>query len=87
MNFKAPTLPEGPPGDQMTVPVNSAIWTGKHMIWSRFPESDPSLLDLVANGTLDAEIAATLWSIADERRSFMTVAIHRFRRDPQVRQS
>jgi Flp pilus assembly CpaF family ATPase len=49
--------------------------------------SDPSLLDLVANGTLDAEIAATLWSIADERRSFMTVAIHRFRRDPQVRQS
>jgi len=40
--------------------------------------SDPTLLDLVANGTLDAEIAATLWSIADERRSFMTVAIPRF---------
>jgi type IV secretory pathway ATPase VirB11/archaellum biosynthesis ATPase len=40
--------------------------------------SDPTLLDLVANGTLDAEIAATLWSIADERRSFMTVAVPRF---------
>lgn len=40
--------------------------------------SDPTLLDLVVNGTLDAEIAATLWSIADERRSFMTVAIPRF---------
>jgi type IV secretory pathway ATPase VirB11/archaellum biosynthesis ATPase len=40
--------------------------------------SDPTLLDLVANGTLDAEIAATLWSIAAERRSFMTVAVPRF---------
>ena len=40
--------------------------------------SDPTLLDLVANGTLDAEIAATLWSVADERRSFMTVAVPRF---------
>lgn len=39
---------------------------------------DPTLLDLVANGTLDGDVAATLWSIADERRSFMTVAVPRF---------
>ncbi|MDP6823013.1 MAG: hypothetical protein QF554_06945 [Dehalococcoidia bacterium] len=38
----------------------------------------PTLLDLVANGTMDADLAATLWSIADERRSFMTVAVPRF---------
>ncbi len=40
--------------------------------------SDPTILDLVANGTMDADIAATLWSVADERRSFMAVAVPRF---------
>ena len=39
---------------------------------------DPTILDLVANGTMDSDIAATLWSVADERRSFMTVAVPRF---------
>lgn len=38
----------------------------------------PTLLDLVANGTLDSNLAATMWTVADERRSFMTVAIPRF---------
>lgn len=40
--------------------------------------SDLTILDLVANGTMDGDIAATLWSVADERRSFMTVAVPRF---------
>lgn len=34
-----------------------------------------TLLDLVNNGTMDAEVAATLSFIAEEKRSFMVVAI------------
>ena len=34
--------------------------------------------ELVRNGTMSAEIAATLWAAVDEQRSFLTVAIPRF---------
>lgn len=37
-----------------------------------------TIAELVRNGTLSAEIAATLWAAVDERRSFLTVAIPRF---------
>ncbi len=37
-----------------------------------------TLVDLLRNGTMNAEIAATLASIAAEQRSFMVVAIPRF---------
>ena len=40
--------------------------------------SELTLVDLVRNGTMNAEIAATLASIAAERRSFMVVAVPRF---------
>ena len=36
------------------------------------------IAELVRNGTLSAEIAATLWVAVDEERSFLTVAIPRF---------
>ena len=37
-----------------------------------------TLLELVHNGTMDAEVAATLSAITEEKRSFMVVAIPRF---------
>ncbi len=37
-----------------------------------------SLADLVRNGTMDEHVAATLWTIAEERRSFMVAAVPRF---------
>ena len=37
-----------------------------------------TLLDLVRNGTMNAEIAATLSAIVEEKRSFMVVAVPRF---------
>ncbi len=37
-----------------------------------------SLADLVRNGTMDEHVAATLWTIAEERRSFMVTAVPRF---------
>ena len=37
-----------------------------------------TIAELVRNGTMSAEIAATLWAAVDERRSFLTVAIPRF---------
>ena len=40
--------------------------------------SELTLSDLVRNGTMNAEIAATLASIAAEQRSFMVVAVPRF---------
>jgi hypothetical protein len=40
--------------------------------------ADPTLLDLVKNGTMNSDTAATLWTIAQERRSFMVVAVPRF---------
>ena len=40
--------------------------------------SDLSIADLIANGTLSAEQAATLWAMVEERRSFVVVAIPRF---------
>jgi hypothetical protein len=39
--------------------------------------SELTLLDLVANGTMDADVAATLAGIAAERHSFMVVAMPR----------
>jgi Flp pilus assembly CpaF family ATPase len=40
--------------------------------------SEITLVDLVRNGTINAEIAATLWSIVAEKHSFMIVAVPRF---------
>ena len=37
-----------------------------------------TIAELVRNGTMSAEMAATLWAAVDERRSFLTVAIPRF---------
>ena len=46
--------------------------------WAGTPENYRlSIADLVANGTLDAEIAGTLWAAVDEQLSFLTVAMPR----------
>ena len=37
-----------------------------------------TIAELVRNGTISAEIGATLWAAVDEQRSFLTVAIPRF---------
>ncbi len=37
----------------------------------------PTILDLIANDTMSAEMAATLWATVDEGRSFVVVAIPR----------
>ncbi|MBI2871604.1 MAG: hypothetical protein HYY00_00245 [Chloroflexi bacterium] len=37
----------------------------------------PTILELVRNGTMSAEMAATLWAAVDERWSFVVVAIPR----------
>ncbi|HWO72088.1 MAG TPA: hypothetical protein VNN21_00855, partial [Dehalococcoidia bacterium] len=37
-----------------------------------------TIADLVANGTMNAEMAAILWAAVDEQKSFLTVAIPRF---------
>jgi len=37
-----------------------------------------TIAELVRNGTMSAEVAATLWAAVDERVSFLTVAIPRF---------
>ena len=39
---------------------------------------EPSIAGLIANGTLSAEVAATLWAAMDQRLSFVVVAIPRF---------
>lgn len=44
--------------------------------WASSPETYPlSIAALIANGTMDANIAATLWAAVDEQRSFITVAV------------
>jgi hypothetical protein len=37
-----------------------------------------TIIDLVQNGTLNAEMAAVLWAAVDEQQSFLTVALPRF---------
>lgn len=41
-------------------------------------ESPPTLAEMVRNGTMSAEMAATLWAAADGQHSFLTVALPRF---------
>jgi hypothetical protein len=44
--------------------------------WAGTPENYKlSIAALVQNGTMDAEIAGTLWAAVDERLSFLTVAV------------
>ena len=38
----------------------------------------PTIIELVRNGTLSAEMAAALWAAVDDRRSFVVVAVPRF---------
>ena len=46
--------------------------------WAGTPENyHLSIAGLVANGTLDAEVAGTLWAAVDEQLSFLTVAMPR----------
>jgi hypothetical protein len=46
--------------------------------WAGTPENyHLSIADLVVNGTLDAEVAGTLWAAVDEQLSFLTVAMPR----------
>ena len=40
-------------------------------------DQSPTILDLVSNGTMSAEMAATLWAAMDEQLSFVVVAIPR----------
>jgi hypothetical protein len=40
--------------------------------------SEITIVDLVRNGTMNAEMAAVLWAAVDERQSFLTVAVPRF---------
>ena len=40
--------------------------------------SEITLIDLIRNGTINAEIAATMWSIVAEQHSFVIVAVPRF---------
>ena len=40
--------------------------------------NEVTIIELVRNGTLSAEIAATLWAAVEERRSILVVAIPRF---------
>ena len=44
--------------------------------WAGAPENYKlSIAALVQNGTMDAEIAGTLWAAVDEQASFLTVAV------------
>jgi hypothetical protein len=44
--------------------------------WAGTPENYKlSIAELVHNGTMDAEIAGTLWAAVDEKLSFLTVAV------------
>jgi type IV secretory pathway ATPase VirB11/archaellum biosynthesis ATPase len=44
--------------------------------WAGTPENYKlSIADLVQNGTMNAEIAGTLWAAVDEKLSFLTVAV------------
>ena len=40
-------------------------------------DHSPTILELVSNGTMSAEMAATLWAAMDEQRSFVVAAIPR----------
>ena len=51
---------------------------GSWIPWAGAPENyQLSIADLVANGTLDADVAGTLWAAVDEDLSFLTVAVPR----------
>ena len=40
-------------------------------------DQSPTILELISNGTMSAEMAATLWAAMDEQRSFVVAAIPR----------
>jgi hypothetical protein len=51
---------------------------GSWIPWAGAPENyHLSIADLVVNGTMDAEVAGTLWAAVDENLSFLTVAVPR----------
>jgi hypothetical protein len=51
---------------------------GTWIPWAGHPENYRlSIADLVTNGTMDAEVAGTLWSAAAENLSFLCVAVPR----------
>ena len=46
-------------------------------LWRADVAESPTIIDLISNGTMSAEMAATMWAFAVERRSFISAAVPR----------